>query len=148
MSLVKITVDDAPLEVENGSLLIDILLKNQIKIPHFCYHKSLGADGNCRMCMVGIEGQKRPQIACDTFVKEGMVVSTKNPLIQALQQDILELELINHPVDCPVCDQAGECKLQDYYMDYGLHSSQIKGGDKISHNKHLDRSNSKFSLIS
>ncbi len=138
MNLVKIIVDDAPLEVENGSVLIDILLKHQIKIPHFCYHEALGADGNCRMCMVGIEGQKRPQIACDTLVKEGMVVSTKNPTIQAVVQDILELELINHPIDCPVCDQAGECKLQDYYMDYGLYSSQIESGDKVSHNKHLD----------
>ncbi len=138
MSLVHITVDNTNIEVEDGALLIDILLNNSIKIPHFCYHEALGADGNCRMCMVAIEGQKRPQIACDTFVKEGMKVFTNSPIIQSVQQDILELELINHPIDCPVCDQAGECKLQDYYMDYGLNHSKVEVADKVSHSKHID----------
>ncbi len=97
---------------------IGVALKNSIAIPHFCYHEALGADGNCRMCMVEIKGSKRPQIACDTFVREGMEVSTTSDSIVQVKRNILELELINHPVDCPVCDQAGECKLQDYYMTY------------------------------
>ena len=115
-----------------------MLIKEEIKIPYFCYHESLGTDGNCRMCMVGIEGQKRPQIACDTFIKKGMVVNSKTDAIQKVQTDILELELINHPVDCPVCDQAGECSLQDFYMDYGLHDSKIEIKDKVKHSKHID----------
>jgi NADH-quinone oxidoreductase subunit G len=138
MSLVNISIDDTTIEVADGSLLIDVLLKNGIKIPHFCYHEALGADGNCRMCMVAIEGQKRPQIACDTFVKEGMKISTQSPAIKLVQQDILELELLNHPIDCPICDQAGECKLQDYYMDYGLSSSHIEPIQKVKHQKHID----------
>jgi len=138
VSLVTIKVDDREVETSDGALLIEVLLQNNIEIPHFCYHEALGADGNCRMCMVGIEGQKRPQIACDTFVKEGMQVSTKSPTIRAVQQEILELELINHPIDCPTCDQAGECKLQDYYMEYGLYDSHINPADKVKHHKHID----------
>jgi NADH-quinone oxidoreductase subunit G len=88
--------------------------------------------------MVEIEGQKRPQIACDTPIKEGMVVRTKGEKIDAVHRNILELELINHPVDCPVCDQAGECKLQDFYMDYGLYESKIDPGEKVKHDKHID----------
>lgn len=121
----KIIIDNAEIECKDGSLLIDVMLENKISIPHFCYHQDLGADGNCRMCMVDIKGQKRPQIACDTFVKEGLEVSTQNENIQEVKRSILELELINHPVDCPICDQAGECKLQDYYMDYGLYDSKL-----------------------
>ena len=140
MSLVKVTVDNETYEVKDGSLLIDLLIHNEIHVPYFCYHESLGADGNCRMCMVEIEGQKRPQIACDTPVKDGMVVYSKGEKlpIQKIRKDILELELINHPVDCPVCDQAGECSLQDFYMEYGLHNSHMYGLEKITHKKHID----------
>jgi len=138
MSLVTITVDNKKIEVEQNKLLIDTLIQNNIQIPYFCYHEALGSAGNCRMCMVEIEGQKRPQIACDTFVKDGMVVKTKGENINRVRQNILELELINHPIDCPICDQAGECKLQDFYMDYGLYDSNIKKSDKIHHKKHID----------
>ncbi len=138
MSQTEVIVDDKSYVVEEGSLLIDLLIKNNLKVPYFCYHEALGADGNCRMCMVEIEGQKRPQIACDTFVKEGMVVRTKGENIESVRQNILELELINHPVDCPVCDQAGECKLQDYYMDYGLYDSHIDQSEKVHFRKHID----------
>ena len=115
--LINITVNGAQMQATKGSLLIDKLLDENIHIPHFCYHQALGKDGNCRMCMVEIEGQKRPQIACDTPIKDGMMVRTKGENIEKVRRDILELELINHPIDCPTCDQAGECKLQDYYME-------------------------------
>ncbi|MBU1989309.1 (2Fe-2S)-binding protein [bacterium] len=121
----RITIDDISIECEEGELLIDVMLNNNINIPHFCYHQDLGADGNCRMCMVEIKGAKRPQIACDTFVKENLEVITKSENINEVKRSILELELLNHPVDCPICDQAGECKLQDYYMDYGLYESHL-----------------------
>ncbi len=123
--MVKISINDKDYEVEKGSLLIDKLLQENIHIPHFCYHQALGKDGNCRMCMVEIEGQKRPQIACDTPVKEGMIVRTKGEKIEKVRKDILELQLVNHPLDCPTCDQAGDCKLQDFYMDSGFYINRV-----------------------
>ncbi|MBN2826234.1 MAG: (2Fe-2S)-binding protein [Campylobacterales bacterium] len=138
MSQVTITIDNQAYQVDDKQLLIDALIDNGIEIPYFCYHKALGADGNCRMCMVEIEGQKRPQIACDTFVCEGMAVRTRGDKINQTRREILELELINHPVDCPICDQAGECKLQDFYMDYGLYDTHIAKSDKVKHAKHID----------
>jgi NADH-quinone oxidoreductase subunit G len=137
-NMTTIIVDGNTYEAEENSLLIQLLIKENIKVPYFCYHESLGVDGNCRMCMVGIEGQKRPQIACDTLIKEGMVVNTQTDTIKKVHTDILELELINHPVDCPVCDQAGECSLQDFYMEYGLHTSKITISEKVKHDKAVD----------
>ncbi len=133
----KIIVDSIPIECQEGELLIDVLINNCIEIPHFCYQQDLGADGNCRMCMVEIKGQKRPQIACNTFVCEGLEASTKGKSINAVNRSILELELINHPVDCPICDQAGECKLQDYYMNYGLYDSHLTT-PKTKKGKHIE----------
>lgn len=136
--MVEITVNGAQMQASKGSLLIDKLLDENIHIPHFCYHQALGKDGNCRMCMVEIEGQKRPQIACDTPVKDGMIVRTKGKNIEKVRRDILELELINHPIDCPTCDQAGECKLQDYYMESGFYESRINVDSKNKHRKRVD----------
>lgn len=138
MSEITITVDGQELQVASDELLIQVLNRHHFDVPQFCYHDALGMDGNCRMCMVEIEGQKRPQIACDTFPKEGMQVRTRGESIDAVRQKILELELINHPVDCPICDQAGECKLQDYYMDYGLYDSHIEKSQKVHQRKHID----------
>ncbi|WP_024955258.1 2Fe-2S iron-sulfur cluster-binding protein [Sulfurospirillum arcachonense] len=123
--MATIIVDNKEITVENGALLIEELLKNGIEIPHFCYHPALGKDGNCRMCMVEIEGKKRPQIACDTPITEGMIIRTKGEKIQKVKRQILEMELINHPIDCPICDQAGECSLQNYYMDVGLYENRL-----------------------
>jgi len=135
--MATITVDDREIKVKDGALLIEELLANGIEIPHFCYHPALGKDGNCRMCMVEIEGKKRPQIACDTPVKDGMIIRTKGEGIQRVKRQILEMELINHPIDCPVCDQAGECSLQNYYMDVGLYESRL-GTPKTHGKKHVD----------
>lgn len=133
----KIIIDSVQIECMEGELLIDVMLNNAITVPHFCYHQDLGADGNCRMCMVEIDGEKRPQIACDTFVKESMKVSTLSKDIIEVKRSILELELLNHPVDCAICDQAGECKLQDYYMDFGLYESHLST-PKTKKGKHID----------
>lgn len=136
--MVKISVNGEELEAAKGSLLIDTLLDENIHIPHFCYHQALGKDGNCRMCMVEIEGQKRPQIACDTPIKDGMSVRTKGENIEKVRRDILELQLINHPIDCPTCDQAGECKLQDYYMESGFYDSRVNVDSKNHARKRVD----------
>ena len=135
--MATITVDDREIKVKDGALLIEELLANGIEIPHFCYHPALGKDGNCRMCMVEIEGKKRPQIACDTPIKDGMIIRTKGDNIQRVKRQILEMELINHPIDCPVCDQAGECSLQNYYMDVGLYESRL-GTPKTRGKKNVD----------
>jgi len=134
--MLTVNIDNKKIEVNDGALLIDVMLKNGISVPHFCYHEALGPDGNCRMCMVEIEGQKRPQIACDTIVKDGMVVRTKGEKIEKVKRGILELELINHPIDCPICDQAGECKLQEYYMEVGLYESRLDT-PKVKAKKHI-----------
>jgi len=136
--MVSINVDGNRIQADKGALLLPTLLKNGIMVPHFCYHDALGPDGNCRMCMVAIEGQKRPQIACDTLVKKDMVVSTKNESINDVKRKILELELLSHPVDCPICDQAGECSLQDYYMEFGLNEARRPKEEKKLKNKKLD----------
>lgn len=136
--MVDITINGAQMQASKGSLLIDKLLDENIHIPHFCYHQALGKDGNCRMCMVEIEGQKRPQIACDTPIKDGMIVRTTGKNIEKVRRDILELELINHPIDCPTCDQAGECKLQDYYMLSGFYESRINVEAKNHARKRTD----------
>ncbi len=123
---VKLFVNSQEVEVAAGKNLIDALAVAGIQIPHFCYHPALGADGNCRMCLVEIEEGRPPVVpACKTPAMEGMKVVLDSAMIKKVQQDMLEFELINHPVDCPVCDQAGECDLQDYYMAYSLEESRM-----------------------
>ena len=136
--MVNITVDGRTIEAEEGAILLQVLLDHGFDIPYHCYHEALGPDGNCRMCMVEIEGKKRPQISCDTFVEEGLVVRTDTETIRRVRRGVLELQLVNHPVDCPVCDQAGECSLQDYYMAYGLYHGKVPKSKKLHFSKHLD----------
>jgi NADH-quinone oxidoreductase subunit G len=136
--MVNITVDDQKLKAPEGAILLQVLIDNGISVPHFCYHEALGPDGNCRMCMVAIEGEKRPQISCDTRIKKEMVIYTKNESINDVKRSILELELLSHPVDCPICDQAGECSLQDYYMEFGLNESRRPKEEKKLKDKKLD----------
>lgn len=125
--MVKLYVNGEEVEVEEGKNLIDAIGAVGIEIPHLCYHPALGADGNCRMCLVGIEDGRPPVVpACKTPAREGMNVLLDAEHIKKIQRDIMELELINHPVDCPICDQAGECKLQDYYMDVDLDDSRMR----------------------
>ncbi|WP_448873853.1 2Fe-2S iron-sulfur cluster-binding protein [Desulfobulbus propionicus] len=123
---VKLFVNGQEVEVESGKNLIDAVGAVGIEIPHFCYHPALGADGNCRMCLVGIEDGRPPIVpACKTRATEGLKVQLDIEQIKKIQHDIMELELINHPIDCPICDQAGECKLQDYYMKYDGQKSRM-----------------------
>jgi NADH-quinone oxidoreductase subunit G len=139
--IVSIYVDNKEIKVDKTKNLIDELKRNDIDIPHFCYHNAMGVDGNCRMCLIEIKGAKRPQIACDTPIKEGMEIFTKSKSVERLRKSILELEFINHPLDCSVCDQVGECYLQEYYMKYDLESSRIDKCDKVTKNKHLNFGN-------
>ena len=138
--LVKIKVDDIEIKVNKNKNLIYELKKHSINIPHFCYHPQMGVEGNCRMCLIELKGAKRPQIACDTPIKENMEIFTKSASVKKLREAILELEFINHPLDCSVCDQVGECSLQEYYMDYDLQPSRMKVA-KVDKEKHLNYGN-------
>lgn len=121
----KLTIDGKEIEVAPGTTIIQAADKLGISIPRYCYHPALPVSGNCRICMVEVEKQPKLQIACYTQVINGMVVKTNSPKVLEVRKTVLEFLLVNHPVDCPVCDQAGECKLQDYYMEHGQYDSRL-----------------------
>jgi NADH-quinone oxidoreductase subunit G len=120
-----LTIDGKQVEVPVGTTIIQAADKLGIDIPRYCYHPALPVSGNCRICMVEVEKQPKLQIACYTPVADGMVVRTTSPKVLEVRKTVLEFLLVNHPVDCPVCDQAGECKLQDYYMEHGQYDSRL-----------------------
>lgn len=132
-----ITIDGKQITVQDGTSVFEAARQNGIEIPHFCYHPKLSVAGNCRMCLVDIEKMPKPAISCNTVATEGMVVYTQTEKVKALQKNVLEFILINHPIDCPVCDQAGECKLQNYYMGYDLSDSQFRE-QKVKKPKKVD----------
>ncbi len=117
--LINLTIDGTPLSVPKGTLLIEAAKQAGVLVPHSCYHPGLPVAGVCRMCLVEIEKTPKLQIACNTPVAEGMVVHTQSEQALAGRQGVLELLLINHPLDCPICDQAGECELQDFVFQEG-----------------------------
>ena len=121
----KLTIDGKEIEVPAGTTIIQAADKLGIAIPRYCYHEALPVSGNCRICMVEVEKMAKPQIACYTPVSDGMVVKTTSQKVLDVRKAVLEFLLVNHPLDCPVCDQAGECKLQDYYMDHGKYDSRL-----------------------
>jgi len=128
MDPVKITIDGKEVVTTKGKTVIQAAADVGVAIPHYCYHPKLSIAGNCRMCMVEIEKMPKLQIACNTQVTEGMGILTQSPKVLAVRQAVLEFLLINHPVDCPICDQAGECWLQDYYMQHDRQESRFEVG--------------------
>ena len=126
MDPVKIIVDGQEITTTKGTTVIQAAAEAGIDIPHYCYHAKLSIAGNCRMCMVEIEKMPKLQIACNTQVAEGMSVLTQSPKVLAVRKAVMEFLLINHPLDCPICDQAGECWLQDYYMKHDLQDSRFE----------------------
>ena len=137
----KVTINGIEIEAEKGMTIIqaaDAAGLNELKIPRFCYHPDLPIDGNCRMCLVEVEKMPKLVIACNTPVTDGMVVHSQNDRVKEAVRGVLEFLLINHPVDCPICDQAGECWLQDYYMKHGLYQSRIDLDEKIHKRKAVD----------
>jgi len=116
---VNLTIDGVPVSVPPGTLLIEAAKQAGVLVPHYCYHPGLPVAGVCRMCLVEIEKAPKLQIACATQVAEGMVVRTQSAPAKSGRQGVLEFLLINHPLDCPICDQAGECELQDFTFQEG-----------------------------
>ena len=130
-NMVSIEVDGRQLQAEAGSLLIEVTDAAGIIIPRFCYHRKLSIAANCRMCLVEVEKVPKPLPACATPVAEGMKVHTHSPLALAAQKGTMEFLLINHPLDCPICDQGGECELQDISLGYGGDISRFSEGKRV-----------------
>jgi len=124
--MVEIQLDGLKVEVLEGSTVMHAAEKAGTYIPHFCYHKKLSIAANCRMCLVDVEKAPKPMPACATPVTQGMVVHTKNDKAIKAQKGVMEFLLINHPLDCPICDQGGECQLQDLAMGYGAGESRYQ----------------------
>lgn len=120
-----LTINGREVTVPRGTSVIRAAAAVGVNIPHFCYHPALSAPANCRMCLVEIERARKLEPSCYAKVSDGMVVHTESPKVIAARKAVLEFILINHPVDCPICDQAGECKLQDYYMAYDAAPSRL-----------------------
>ena len=121
-----LTIDGKQVTVPDGTTVIQAAEKLGVFVPRYCYHPGLSIAGNCRICLVEIEKNPKLQIACNTPVAEGMVVRTDTARVNQGQQSVLEFLLINHPLDCPVCDQSGECDLQNFYMQYGRYDPRFE----------------------
>ena len=121
----NINIDGKTIEFKQGQTIIEAARDHGIEIPHFCWHPKLSVSGNCRICLVEVEKMPKLVIACSTLASEGMVVHTNSEKVIAAQNAVMEFLLINHPLDCPICDEAGECKLQDYAYKYGVGESRF-----------------------
>ncbi|RRD58985.1 NADH-quinone oxidoreductase subunit G [Comamonadaceae bacterium OH2545_COT-014] len=133
--MVEIEIDGKKVEVAEGSMVMHAADKAGTYIPHFCYHKKLSIAANCRMCLVDVEKAPKPMPACATPVTQGMVVRTKSEKAIKAQQSVMEFLLINHPLDCPICDQGGECQLQDLAVGYGVGASRYEEEKRVVFHK-------------
>ena len=136
----KLMIDGEEIEAPEGSTILQAALAHGREIPHYCYHPGLSIAGNCRMCLVEVEKAPKLMIGCQTQVAEGMVVNTCNDRVKEAQAAVQEFLLINHPLDCPICDQAGECRLQDYAVAHGTGVSRYTE-PKLALNKAVDIGN-------
>lgn len=135
--MVELTVDGNTVEVPEGSMVMHAAQKVGLYVPHFCYHKKLSIAANCRMCLVEVEKAPKALPACATPVTNGMVVHTCSEKARAAQKSVMEFLLINHPLDCPICDQGGECQLQDLAVGYGGSSSRYQEEKRVVFHKDL-----------
>ena len=129
--MITLTINGKEVSVEPGTTIMQAAEKLGIFIPHYCYHPALSTAGSCRLCLVEVEGAPKEAIACATPVSEGMVVYTESEKVKRAREIILEFLLLNHPLDCPVCDKAGECLLQDYTFEYGTTHSRFKEPKRV-----------------
>ena len=136
-NLISLEIDGKTVEVPPGSTVMDAATPLGIYIPHFCWHKKLSIAANCRMCLVQIEKAPKPLPACATPVANGQKVYTNSEFARTAQQGVMEFLLINHPLDCPICDQGGECQLQDLAVGYGASASRFEEMKRVVPNKNL-----------
>ena len=135
--MVKLTVDGVEVEVEDGSSVLQACEAAGKEVPRFCYHERLSVAGNCRMCLVEMERAPKPVASCAMPAGEGMVIKTDTPMVKKAREGVMEFMLINHPLDCPICDQGGECDLQDQAMGYGGDRSRYQETKRAVKNKHM-----------
>lgn len=135
--MINIEIDGKPVSVPKGSTIMDGAKQIGVYIPHFCYHKKLSIAANCRMCLVQVEKAPKPLPACATPVMDGMKVFTHSQQAVTAQKGVMEFLLINHPLDCPICDQGGECQLQDLAVGYGASGSRYNESKRVVVNKNL-----------
>ncbi len=133
----KITIDGVTIEVEPGTTVLQACERIGIEIPRFCYHERLSIAGNCRMCLVEMERSPKPIASCAMPTMDGMVIKTDTPLVHKARNGVLEFLLINHPLDCPICDQGGECDLQDLAMAYGKDHSRYREAKRAVKDKNF-----------
>ncbi len=136
-AMLKLEIDGREIEVPHGSMVMDAATRLGIYVPHFCYHKKLSIAANCRMCLVQVEKAPKPMPACATPVTDGMKVWTHSELAKQAQNGVMELLLINHPLDCPICDQGGECQLQDLAVGYGGSASRYTEPKRVVMHKSM-----------
>ena len=135
--MVEVEIDGRKVEVTPGAMVMEAASKAGVFIPHFCYHKKLSIAANCRMCLVEVEKAPKPLPACATPVTPGMIVRTKSEKAVAAQKSVMEFLLINHPLDCPICDQGGECQLQDLAVGYGGSASVYQEEKRVVFHKNV-----------
>jgi NADH-quinone oxidoreductase subunit G len=135
--VLKVEIDGKIVEVPHGSTVMDATNKLGVYVPHFCYHRKLSIAANCRMCLVEVEKAPKPLPACATPVTDGMKVKTHSPAAKKAQNGVMEFLLINHPLDCPICDQGGECQLQDLAVGYGASNSRYAEEKRVVFRKEL-----------
>ncbi len=135
--MTKVTVDGVQIEVPNGSSVLQACEQAGVEIPRFCYHERLSVAGNCRMCLVEVEKSPKPIASCSYPTAEGMVIHTDTPMVKNGRRGIMEFLLINHPLDCPICDQGGECDLQDQAYSYGQDHSRYAESKRVIKDKYL-----------
>ena len=135
--MLKLKINDAEIEVEEGLTVLQACEKAGVEIPRFCYHEKLSIAGNCRMCLVELEKSPKPIASCAMPAANGMVIKTNTPKIEKSRKGVMEFLLANHPLDCPVCDQGGECDLQDQSMYYGIDKSRFKENKRSVPDKNM-----------
>src|SRR3954467_7909624 len=126
MDTVTLTIDGRAVTVEKGKTVLQAAIESGISVPYYCYHPGIGVDGSCRVCIVKVEKMPKLQTSCSTMCTDGMVVSTRTPEVEAARAGVFEFLLINHPLDCPVCDKGGECPLQDFSYTFGPDQSRME----------------------
>lgn len=135
--MIKITINGSELNVEPGTTIIQACEKAGVEIPRFCYHEKLKVAGNCRMCLVEVEKMPKPVASCAMLACEGMVIHTDSKKVKQAREGVMEFLLINHPLDCPICDQGGECDLQDQAFHYGKASSRFEENKRAIADKNM-----------
>ena len=126
METVTLTIDGRQVSVEKGKTVLQAAIEAGISVPYYCYHPGIGVDGSCRVCVVKIEKMPKLQTSCSMACTEGMVVQTRDPEVVEARAGVFEFLLINHPLDCPVCDKGGECPLQDFSYSFGPNESRME----------------------